>query len=191
MHSAGIKGDTISYTTVINACAKVGAVEKAEAWLGRMIEEGAEPNVVTFNAVIAACAKRCDGERAVEWLDKMKRSGVRPNSFSYNSAAKPFVVKGDFRRVESLVANLRNDDLPRDDFCLASLLYAYSNAQPKQRRRAEQVFEEYAVAGVPLSRSAFSALIRAVGRTSAETLCAKCGIDWRGLDFSAAQRDTR
>merc|ERR1719387_3252955 len=203
MLDAGIKGDTISYTAMINACARVGDVQKAEDWLEKMLVDGIEPNVITFNAVIAACAKKgqctkapnnasgqdtkqafdavtraSNGRRAEVWLLKMKRAGVTPNSFSYNSAAKPFVALGDYRKVEQLMAELRSDGLPFDDFCLSSLLYAYGNATPKQPQRAEAAFREY-VAEYPkgLSSNALAALQRAIGRGAADSLCDQCGLD--------------
>merc|ERR550537_1588905 len=182
MHAAGIKGDTISFTTVINACAQVGDVRKAETWIVRMLESGVEPNTITFNAVIAACAKAGDAGRASTWLEKMKLSEVLPNSFSYNSAAKPYVARGDYRRVEELMASLRKDGMPYDDFCLTTMLYAYSNAKPKQRSKAEAKFREFVTGGVHMTRTSLQALSRAVGRGEAEALCARCGVDWQAVE---------
>merc|ERR1719359_1154001 len=186
MLEADIKGDTISYTAMINACARCGDVQKAEDWLVKMLEDGVEPNVITFNAVIAACAKKGDGHRAESWLKKMKQADVFPNSFSYNSAAKPFVALGDYHKVEQLMADLRSDGLPFDDFCLTSLLYAYGNAKPTQRQRAEGVFREY-VAEHPkgLSPNALAALGRVIGRSAADALCEKCGVDRKAVEATA------
>merc|ERR1719262_1022234 len=192
MLDAGIRGDTISYTSMINACANTGDVQKAEEWLVKMLEDGVEPNVITFNAVIAACAKKSQGRRAESWLEKMKRADVLPNSFSYNSAAKPFVALGDYKKVEQLMADLRNDGLPFDDFCLTSLLYAYGNAKPKQGKRAETAFREY-VAERPkgLSPNAIAALGRVIGRSAADALVAKCGIDQEAIASPWSNRGAR
>merc|ERR1719281_141252 len=187
MHDAGIKGDTISFTTVINACSRVGDVKKAESWLMRMLESGVEPNTITFNAVIAACAKVGDGRRACDWLAKMKAAGILPNSFSYNSAAKPYVARGEHRRVEELMNSLRADGLPYDDFCLTSLLYAYSNAKPKQQEKAETVFCEHVAEGVRVTSTSLQALTRACGRTRAEAICTRCGIDWAAVEVTASK----
>jgi len=187
MHGAGIKGDTISFTTVINACARVGDVKKAEAWLMRMLESGVEPNTITFNAVISACAKVGDGRRACEWLAKMKAAGILPNSFSYNSAAKPHAARGDYRRVEELMKSLRSDGLPYDDFCLTSLLYAYSNAKPKQREKAEAVFREHLAEGVRVTSTSLQALARVSGRAEAESICARCGVNTASVETTSSK----
>merc|ERR1719375_1918393 len=182
MLKEGVRGDTISYTAMINACAKVGDVPKAEEWLVKMLEDGVEPNVITFNAVIAACAKKAQGRRAENWLEKMKLAEVLPNSFSYNSASKPFVALGDYKKVEQLMVNLRNDGLAFDDFCLTSLLHAYGNAKPKQQQRAESVFREF-VAEKPriLSMNSLQVLARVIGKNAADALCSKCGVDRQNL----------
>merc|ERR1719146_651942 len=178
MLESGIRGDTISYTAMINACAQTGDIQKAEDWLVKMLEDGVEPNVITFNAVIAACAKKGQGRRAENWLEKMKLAEVLPNSFSYNSVAKSFVALGDYKKVEQLMTNLRSDGLAFDDFCLTSLLHAYGNAKPKQQERAESVFREF-VAEKPkgVSANVVGALSRVIGRSAADTLCDKCGLD--------------
>merc|ERR1719231_110662 len=108
----------------------------------------------------------------------MKLAEVLPNSFSYNSASKPFVALGDFRKVEQLMQNLRNDGLAFDDFCLTSLLHAYGNAKPKQQQRAESLFREF-VAEKPngVSSNALAALGRVIGKDAADALCDKCGLD--------------
>merc|ERR1719353_1287496 len=115
----------------------------------------------------------------------MRLSGILPNSFSYNTAAKAYVPRGDYRRVEELMARLRKDGLPYDDFCLATLLNAYSNAKPKQRNRAEATFRELVAAGVSVTHNSLMALSRVLGRADAEALSAKCGIDWKAVEASS------
>merc|ERR1719231_737633 len=183
MLEEGIRGDTISYTAVINACAKAGDVKRAEHWLVQMLKDGVEPNIITFNAVISACTKDGQGDLAMHWLDKMKRAGVAPNSFSYNSAARSFATSGDYRKVEQLMESLRADGMSPDDFCIASLLNAYANARPKQSRRAEAAFEEFVKASPnAVSTNTVAALARATSRSAADAFCKKCGLNQKALE---------
>merc|ERR550537_1428875 len=131
------------------------------------------------------------GERCEDWIEKMRRAGVQPNSFTYNSAAKPYAARGNYRKVEKLVEDLRRDGLPWDDFCLTSLLYAYSNAKPRQRQRAEEVFQEFAAEGVRMTHTAIQALQRAIGRSEAFALCEQCAVDPRGVKGSGRGGDAR
>merc|ERR1719379_1587794 len=108
----------------------------------------------------------------------MKQAGVPPNSFTYNSVAKSFAASGDYRKVEQLIDSLKRDGMTPDDFCLASLLNSYSNAKPKQVRRAEAAFEEFVRAHhIDVSANTVAALARATGRANADALCKKCGVD--------------
>merc|ERR1719515_361764 len=152
-----------------------------------MLESGVEPNTITFTTVINACARVGDVKKAEAWLTKMKAAGILPNSFSYNSAAKPSVARGEYRRVEELMKSLRADGLPYDDFCLTSLLYAYSNAKPKQRERAEAVFREYVAESVRVTSTSLQALTRACGRAEAETICTQCGVDPAAVEITAGK----
>merc|ERR1719321_444340 len=83
------------------------------------------------------------------------------------------------------MADLRNDGLSFDDFCLTSLIYAYGNAKPKQQKKAEAAFSEY-VAEYPkgLSSNALTALGRVIGWSAADALCDKCGLDRKAIEKS-------
>jgi len=60
----------------LDACAKVGSLEKAEKWHAKMLEVGVEPNSHSFGAVINACAKSGEIQSALRWLDKMEDCGI-------------------------------------------------------------------------------------------------------------------
>jgi len=84
--------------------------------------------------------------------------------------------------------SLRADGLPYDDFCLTSLLYAYSNAKPKQREKAEAVFREYVAEGVRVTSTSLQALNRACGRAEAEAICSQCGVDQAAVEVTLGSK---
>ena len=47
----------ITYSALINACAKGDYAEKTLQLLVEMQRKGLEPNMITYNALISACAK--------------------------------------------------------------------------------------------------------------------------------------
>ena len=57
MEKDGLKANLISYNAMIDACAKTGAVEKAEFWLRTMLSGGVEADVVSYSSTIDACSK--------------------------------------------------------------------------------------------------------------------------------------
>merc|ERR1719443_1679718 len=105
-------------------------------------------------------------------------ASVSPNLSSYILAAKPYIVRGDYEGVEELMSGLRADGIPYDDVCLSTLLYTYRNAKPKQREKAEQVFCEFVARGTRVTHESLRALARVMGRTDAEAVCVRCGVEW-------------
>merc|ERR1719161_684985 len=83
--------------------------------------------------------------------------------------------------------SLRADGLAYDDFCLTSLLYAYSNAKPKQRGKAEGVLREHVVEGVRVTSTSLQALARVSGRAEAEAICSRCGVDSAAVEVTAGK----
>ena len=66
MKQWGVSPDEHSYNGVIDACARAGEAQNAEAWLGRMLEEGLRPNVISYSvesADLLCDMRRCDGSR--------------------------------------------------------------------------------------------------------------------------------
>merc|ERR1719247_1279829 len=82
---------------------------------------------------------------------------------------------------------LRADGLPYDDFCLTSLLHSYSNAKPKQRAKAEATFHEFVAEGVHLTQTSLQALARVLGRADAESICARCGVEWETVEAAGGK----
>ena len=56
MLKVGVDADTISYNTVIKACAEAGDVARAEHWMSVMLKAGVEANTISYSTVIKACA---------------------------------------------------------------------------------------------------------------------------------------
>ena len=52
MMKAGVQADTISFNTVIEACAEAGEVARVEHWLSEMTQAGVEPDSTSYNTVV-------------------------------------------------------------------------------------------------------------------------------------------
>ena len=64
MMEAGVEANTISYNTVIKACAEAHDLARTEHWVSKMIEAGGEANTISYSTVIMACAEARDVPRA-------------------------------------------------------------------------------------------------------------------------------
>ena len=54
MQDAGLQPDVISFSAVIDACAKQGEAAKAEEWLSKMQAAGLQPNVISYSAATSS-----------------------------------------------------------------------------------------------------------------------------------------
>ena len=71
--------DEITYSSVINACAKGDESQRALNLLDEMRSRGLVPDEITYNSVINACAKGGESQRALNLLDEMRRYGLVPD----------------------------------------------------------------------------------------------------------------
>ena len=65
---AGVEANTISYNSVIKACAEACEVATAEHWISMILKAGVEANTIIYNIVIKACAGARDSAGAKHWI---------------------------------------------------------------------------------------------------------------------------
>ena len=82
----GLQPNVVTFSALINTCARVGEADKALEYYREMLEKwSVNPNVTAFNVVIHACAKGRKGREAVGVYEEMKGRGVEPTRSTYNS----------------------------------------------------------------------------------------------------------
>lgn len=64
MLSAGVTPNTITWSSLINACANAGLVEQAMHLFEEMLQAGCEPNSQCCNILLQACVEACQFDRA-------------------------------------------------------------------------------------------------------------------------------
>jgi pentatricopeptide repeat protein len=82
------------YNTLLDACAKSGAVDFAESVINHMDTVGVHPDAVSYNSVIDACSKAKQVAKAVEWVHRMKDAGVRPDVVSFSAVLNAYAQCG-------------------------------------------------------------------------------------------------
>lgn len=128
MQRAGFAADAVSFNTVINACAQVRDVQRAEYWLTAMRRAGLQANQVrihiligcylhniteglvlqvTYNVMIKAHALSGDSSGAEKWFEEMKAANFPHNLRSFSSMATAYgqAFTIDLRKVEVGSAN--------------------------------------------------------------------------------------
>lgn len=77
MEKRGLEPDVVSFTTVINAHARAGNTQEAQAWLDAMVTRGKAPDSYACNAVCAAHARVGDAAAAMRCLARMADYGAQ------------------------------------------------------------------------------------------------------------------
>ena len=69
MRNNNIACNTITYNTMLDACAKCNAMEKASLLLEDMRETNIEPDIITYSTIIKGYCLNGDVERALSVLE--------------------------------------------------------------------------------------------------------------------------
>jgi len=170
MVDSGAPPNAHNYGVLINAFVKKGNVVAAEMWLGRMEDAGVEINVDVYSSVIAACGMFGDEDRAIRAFHQMQRNGIRPCADAYSSLAQPFACRGDWQKVELLLSEMTTAGIGMDNSFLCVLLFAYGNAKPQERERAETATRSSVAAGVQMNDRLGLALFCVFGSSGARAL---------------------
>jgi len=183
MRCQGVRPDVVSFSAVLNAYAQCGLFDQANEWLRKMEEgqEGVHPNVFSYNTCINAQVRSGLNVVPEEWTNRMRHYGVLPNVVTYTTLCQPAATRGDFPTVEKLMTHIAEENLPVNHYCLAVLLNAYANSQPRQCDRAESAFIDAVKRGLPINGTALRSLQRCLTRGRFVTLCSCHGVDYERL----------
>jgi len=176
MISNNVKPNAHTYSAVINACAKSGKVDAAEAWLDRSEKAGVVGDVVVYSSMIDACGKVGDAERAMSVFKRMQANGIRPHIVAYAALARPFAYKGCWQEIEQIAQSMTDAGVRPNEYFVYAQLLAYATSRPRQEKRAEACFRSAIADGVQANDHVVNVLGRAVGRTRCQELVEElCG----------------
>lgn len=154
--------DVYSYTSVIDACAKSGQLQRALEVLEGMQRVRVTPSLVTYNALILACGAGGVGDwrRALGFVEEMIDSGLKPDAFTFTlTLAACEAGGGDWDRV---LLRLRDMGAKiKEDAVLARLTVA-ACGRAGDWRGGLGVVEEMGASGAPPDVGVYNALIEAL-----------------------------
>ncbi|CAL1173003.1 unnamed protein product [Cladocopium goreaui] len=76
--------DEVTFTSLIDGCAKRSKPKQAAEWLRIMVAEELAPSVECYTAVIDSCASRGDIDQAADWIEDMYDRKIHPDTKAYN-----------------------------------------------------------------------------------------------------------
>lgn len=153
--------DVYSYTSVIDACAKSGQLERALEVFEGMRRARVSPGLVTFNALISACGTGGGKwQRALKFVGEMVDSGVTPDAFTFTVVlAACEAGGGGWDQVSLCLREMRVRF--KEDPVLARLTIAACGREGDWRGGL-RVVEDMGAAGAPPGVDVYNTLIEAL-----------------------------
>lgn len=74
---AGVIPNTVTWASLIGACANAGLVEQAIQLFEEMLHAGCEPNTRCCNILLHACVEACQYDRAFRLFKSWKANGIQ------------------------------------------------------------------------------------------------------------------
>ncbi|KAI3885726.1 hypothetical protein MKX03_027916 [Papaver bracteatum] len=133
--------DHVTYTTVISALVKVGAMERAQQVLTEMARVGVPANRITYNILLKGYCQQIHIEKAKELIKEMSSSaGIEPDVVSYNILIDGLILIDDSAGALEYFNEMRAKGIAPSKVSYTTLMKAFaSSGQP---RLVQKVFDE-------------------------------------------------
>ncbi|CAE8694627.1 unnamed protein product, partial [Polarella glacialis] len=129
MRINGFTPDTITFSILINCCAKAGQIDRSVFWVQEMMDHGFEPNSMCCNCIIHACAKTGDAETALYWYNVLTNKGLVPKIVTYNCMIKAFAQVGQTDTAMQWIECMMKQGQRPDSNTIAMLKQAIGNGK--------------------------------------------------------------
>lgn len=94
---SGIVPNTVTWSSLISACANAGLLEQAIIVFDEMLQAGGQPNTHCFNTLLHACVEVCQFDRAFRlfqcWKERGSQQTLRDNKLSHADKAMDQMIK--------------------------------------------------------------------------------------------------
>jgi len=128
---------SVTYNTLIDACARCGEVRRAPGILDDMTHRGVEPNLVTYSVVLKGLCHDNQLDKAFELMETMKKSKhSKPDELAYNTLLDGCARQSLYHRGMQVFAMMEAEGTAPSNFTL-SILVKLAN----RGRKLEKSFE--------------------------------------------------
>ena len=149
--------DVYSYTSVIDAFAKAGELERALRILEDMRHARVRPSLATLNALVSACRSGGQWQRALAIVEEMRRSGIEPDDQSLTLIVAACEAQGEWEEVAS---SLTEGVAAGDGFLARVSIVAHARAG--KWRAGSEVVRVMRASGTPGDVGVYNALIESL-----------------------------
>lgn len=149
MRTAGVAPDLAAFNALINACASVGDVSRAEGAFGELCAAGLSPDTISYTSLIKACAVAGDPARADRVYHEMQQrtnhfsTFTPPSAHTYRHLMAVHLEAAHAHTVLDLFDEMKARGIAPGHAHYAAVLGAITlhSELPSSVRRAEEVYE--------------------------------------------------
>ncbi|CAM9429297.1 unnamed protein product, partial [Chrysoparadoxa australica] len=124
--------DTVSYSTIISACAKAKRPALAKELFQEMKNAGVQPNDRTYCAVISTCGEEKDWQRALQLHAEAVASGAT-NTYTYSVAMSVCAQSRRWEEALQLLKDMQQRGIQPDAYSYAACIWALCNSKEYAR----------------------------------------------------------
>ncbi|CAL1701290.1 unnamed protein product [Somion occarium] len=123
-----MRPNTVHYTSIIRAWARVGHQKKMRRWLKRMNEAGFQADSHLFHSILDSFVKFGDIESATTTLKQMQQANTPPKPHSYTSLISLFTDRRDPDGAERILKEALREGVEPDREMLSAVMFAHVQA---------------------------------------------------------------
>uniref|UniRef100_A0A7N0TEK2 DYW domain-containing protein n=1 Tax=Kalanchoe fedtschenkoi TaxID=63787 RepID=A0A7N0TEK2_KALFE len=124
MQTLGMKPDEVTMLSVISACARLGALERAK-WVHSYVNKNNHGGALSVNNALIDMYAKCGSlDKAKDVFDKMPRRNV----ISWTSMINSFAIHGDARSALNCFNQMQAEKVKPNAITFVGVLYACSHA---------------------------------------------------------------
>merc|ERR1740130_2407741 len=123
----GIEPNVVSYSAMIDACAKANDPARAVQWYEAMRMRGVAPNGHSIAALINVCAKRGDVASACWWLESMEAIDLSPDVVVYTSVLDACAKAKNTAVATQVFSKMRSQGVQPNIFAYSALARAFAH----------------------------------------------------------------
>merc|ERR1719229_630228 len=124
---ADVEPNVVSFSAMIDACAKIGDANRAKYWHQRMVAHGVKPNAHSFSTVINACAKSGELKAAWEQFEEMESAGITGDVVVYSSLVDAYGVAGELELAKDVFNRMKARGVAPNVVAYASLARPFAH----------------------------------------------------------------
>merc|ERR1719191_618829 len=161
MRSRGIERNTITYNTLLDACAKAGVMDRVPEVFAEMMASNVVPDMITYSTLVKGFSLVGDLDRAFEFLEEIKHDGkLKLDEIVYNSLLDGCARQQQVDRAMEVLEDMRAAGIVPSNYTLSILVKLLGRA--RRLKQAFTVVEELCSAyNIHLNVHVYTCLIQA------------------------------